>query len=623
MCGICGIVQTDPRAMCDSTQFDAMRDRLTHRGPDDAGSLVEPGIALGSRRLAIRDLSPRGHMPMRTPDGRYSIVYNGEVYNSNELRRELEARGWSFSSTSDTEVVLYLFADYGPAMLERLNGMFAIAIWDHRERTLFLARDRLGVKPLYYTRGRNTLSFASEPKALFAAGLRPAMNQASWEELMCFSYVAGESTPYEGVLRLLPGHFLLWRDGAVTITRWWNLGEQAAKPAEAAPEEWFRSTFDDSVGLRRISDVPIGVLLSGGLDSASVAASLAIQAGTGVESFTMGFAEAGFDERPLAREVVRRWGLTPHEMTVNPSEVADLMLEAVRLNDEPMAHGHEPHILAISRHAKPRVTVLLSGEGADEVLGGYPRYRPLLYPGVLRAGQGLVGHAARRLVGTGRRAKLYRLLGLPTLDAAVLFNASDVLPAHLGALGLPVRGEFGYRRAVLDEARRTYPRSPVRQAMYLDQHTFLCYLLDRNDKMTMGASIECRVPFLDYRLVEGAARLPDSVLFRLGRGKALQRAAIGDRIPRPLLHARKWGFVVPWVRYLREVPALREQVTALPRRAPVTDGPFDRRQLEGMVQRFLSGDPRTEPLVVKLVKVAQWHEACIAPFTARPSARAS
>ncbi|HEY8105095.1 MAG TPA: asparagine synthase (glutamine-hydrolyzing) [Gemmatimonadales bacterium] len=623
MCGICGIVQTDPRATCDPIQFEAMRDQLTHRGPDDAGSMIEAGIALGSRRLAIRDLSPRGHMPMRTPDGRYSIVYNGEVYNSAELRRDLEARGWSFKSTSDTEVVLYLFADYGPAMLERLNGMFAIAIWDHRERTLFLARDRLGVKPLYYTRTRQALSFASEPKAFFAAGFPSAMNQAAWDELMCFSFVSGESTPYEGVLRLLPGHFLVWRDGAMTITRWWNLAEEAAKPAETSPEEWFRNTFDDSIGLRRISDVPIGVLLSGGLDSASVAASLAIQAGSGVESFTMGFTEPGFDERPLAREVVNRWGLTSHEMTVDRSRVTDLMLEAVRYNDEPMAHGHEPHLLAISRHAKPRVTVLLSGEGADEVLGGYPRYRPLLYPGVLRAGQGLVGPAARRLVGTGRRAKLYRLLGLPTLDAAILFNSCDVLPSHLAAIGYPVRGEFAYRRAVLDEARRAYPKSPVRQAMYLDQHTFLCYLLDRNDKMTMGASIECRVPFLDYRLVEGAARLPDSVLFRLGRGKALQRAALGDRIPRPLMHARKWGFVVPWVRYLREVPALREQVMALPRNVPVTSGPFERQQVEQMVQRFLAGDHAMESLVVKLVRVTQWHEACVAPFSARPSARAS
>ena len=530
MCGICGIVQTDPRATCDPSQFEAMRDSLTHRGPDDAGSMVEPGIALGSRRLAIRDLSPRGHMPMQTPDGRYSIVYNGEVYNSDELRRDLEARGWSFKSTSDTEVVLYLFADYGPAMLERLNGMFAIAIWDHRERTLFLARDRLGVKPLYYTRTRQALSFASEPKACFAAGFPSAMNQSAWDELMCFSFVSGESTPYDGVLRLLPGHFLVWRDGAVTITRWWNLAEDAAEPAETSPEEWFRNTFDDSIGLRRISDVPIGVLLSGGLDSASVAASLAIQAGSGVESFTMGFTERGFDERPLAREVVSRWGLTSHEMTVEPvRDVPDLIAEAVRYNDEPMAHGHEPHLLAISRHAKPA--------------------------------------SHRAAVGRGRRRGAGRL---PTVPSAALSGRtprgagtwSAPRPAEAGGDGAPGEALSAARAAharrgdslqrVRRAPRRTSPRSgirceassptgvpcstrlagptrasPVRQAMYLDQHTFLCYLLDRNDKMTMGASIECRVPFLDYRLVEGAARLPDSVLFRMGKGKAhpAQRAS--------------------------------------------------------------------------------------------------
>ena len=622
MCGICGVVRADPHAICDETEFTAMRDTLTHRGPDDAGSMVEAGVALGSRRLAIRDLSPRGHMPMRTPDGRYSIVYNGEVYNSEDLRRQLEGRNWSFRSTSDTEVVLYLFAELGPAMLERLNGMFAIAIWDHRERTLFLARDRLGVKPLYYTSDRGTLSFASEPKALFAAGWRAAVDPACWEELVCFRYVAGERTPYEGVRRLLPGHFMLWHDGKVTTTRWWNLGEQAATPAES-PDEWFRTTFDDAVGLRRISDVPIGVLLSGGLDSASVAASLAVQAGTGVESFTVGFSEPGFDERPLARDVVHRWGLTAHEMTVTPSELSELLLGALRLNDEPFAHGHEPHIWAISRYAKPHVTVLLSGEGSDEVLGGYSRYRPLLYPGVLHAAQGLMGKGVRGLAARGPWAKLYRLVGLPTVDAAVLFNACDVLPGDLAPLGFYTRGEFDYRRTVLDEARRAYPGNPVRQAMYVDHHTFLCSLLDRNDKMTMGASIECRVPFLDYRLVEGAARLPNSALFRRGKGKALLRAALGDRIPATLLSARKWGFGVPWARYLREVPALRERVAAIPQVTPIADGPFERSALERVVQRFLAGDRATEAVIRQLVLVAMWHEACIAPFRAKPLARAS
>ncbi len=622
MCGICGVVRPDPHAASDEAALTVMRDALTHRGPDDAGNLVDAGVGLGSRRLAIRDLSPRGHMPMRTPDGRYSIVYNGEVYNSEELRRQLESRGWSFRSSSDTEVVLYLFAEFGPAMLERLNGMFAIAIWDHRERTLFLARDRLGVKPLYYTSNRGTLMFASEPKALFAGGWPARVDPGCWEELMCFRYVAGEGTPYEGVRRLLPGHFMLWRDGRITTTRWWNLGDYAAGAAEPA-EAWFRATFDDAVGLRRISDVPIGVLLSGGLDSASVAASLAIQAGTGVESFTVGFSEPGFDERPLARDVVSRWGLTAHEMTVAPGDLADLLLGALRLNDEPFAHGHEAHIWAISRYAKPHVTVLLSGEGSDEVLGGYSRYRPLLFPRVLQAAQGLMGKGAAALAPRGSRAKLQRLVGLPSVDAAVLFNACDVLPADLGALGFPVRSEFAYRRAVLDEARRAYSGNPVRQAMYLDQHTFLCSLLDRNDKMTMGASIECRVPFLDYRLVEGAARLPNSVLFRRGKGKALLRGAVGDRIPATLLGARKWGFGVPWARYLRSVPALRERVATAPEAAPLADGPFERQALQRVVQRFLAGDGAADTVVRQLVLVVLWHEACIAPFNATPLARAS
>jgi asparagine synthase (glutamine-hydrolysing) len=616
------MVQPDPNAICDEAALTTMRDALTHRGPDDADNLIEAGVGLGSRRLAIRDLSPRGHMPMRTPDGRYSIVYNGEVYNSEELRRQLAARGWSFRSTSDTEVVLYLFAEFGPAMLNRLNGMFAIAIWDHRERSLFLARDRLGVKPLYYTADGGTLLFASEPKALFAAGWPARMDPGCWEELMCFRYVAGEGTPYEGVRRLLPGHYMLWRDGRLSVTRWWNLSERADGPSEPA-DAWFRATFDDAVGLRRISDVPIGVLLSGGLDSASVAASLAIQAGTGVESFTVGFTEPGFDERPLAREVVGRWGLTAHEMVLKPSDLADLLLRALWLNDAPFAHGNEIHIWAISGYAKPHVTVLLSGEGADEVLGGYSRYRPLRYPSMLHAAQGSLGRALRATAGGGYWAKLSRLIGLPTVDAAVLFNACDVLPASLAALGFPVGSRFEYRRRVLDEARGAHPGNPVRQAMYLDQHTFLCSTLDRNDMMTMGASIECRVPFLDYRLVEGAARLPTSVLFRMGKGKALLRRAVGDRIPAALLGARKWGFGVPWAQYLRTLPALRERVTESPDATPLAEGPFERRALQRVVQRFLAGDRATDTIVRQLVLVALWHEACIGRFQAKPLARAS
>jgi asparagine synthase (glutamine-hydrolysing) len=568
---------------------------MIHRGPDDAGHFMTAGAALGSRRLAILDLSPRGRMPMSTPDGRYWMTYNGEVYNYRDLRSSLQARGCSFRSNTDTEVVLRLYSEEGPAMLPRLNGMFAMAIWDALERSLFLARDRLGIKPLYYAQRDGRLYFASEQKALFAAGVPVRFDPGTWEELVCFRYVAGERTPYEGVKRLLPGHYLVWKDGVATMRRWWSLAERARAlrtTPPPSPERWFRDTLDSAVDMRRISDVPVGVLLSGGLDSSSVASSLALQAGDRVASFTVRFDEEGYDEGPLAREVADRFGLEHHEMTVPREGLVDGLMEASYLNDEPLAHGNDLHILAISRYAKPRVTVLLSGEGGDETLGGYVRYRPLLYPRLHALARPLLPAIASILGARDRIRKLARFLRLPSLRSFVLYNACEVLPDDLRALGMDPIQEFPFRQAVLDEAEALYPSEPVRQAMYSDQHTFLCSILDRNDRMTMGASIECRVPFLDYRLAEGLAALPSRAL-RAGRpGKPLLRSAVCDRLPPAVRRHGKWGFGVPWSLYMRS-------------------GPFERGRLRSMIREFLAGDESRAMLMRQLMMIALWHRACV------------
>lgn len=614
MCGICGAVFADRERVMDEGDLLAMRDALAHRGPDDAGSLLAPGVALGSRRLAIVDLSAHGHMPMSTDDSRYTMVYNGEVYNYRELRSSLIAAGHRFRSNTDTEVLLQLFATRGPAMLDALNGMFAIAVWDARERTLFLARDRVGVKPLYYTSNEGTLCFASEQKALFAAGIRPRFDPTTWAELLCFRFTAGEVTPFDGVRRLLPGHYLIWRDGNVRVVRWWHLAERAAALRESAPDEaaeWLQETFDDAVRLRRISDVPLGVLLSGGLDSGTVAAALARQAGAGAASFTVRFDEPGYDEGSLARQVADRWHLDYHDLKVQPSELPALLRDASRLNDEPLAHGNELYLWAISAYAKRVVTVLLSGEGADETLSGYVRYRPLRHPTLLGLGGAVAAHIPTWLVPGGRARKLKRLLALGSSRGAVLYNACDALPVDLVDLGMAATGRFAYREHVLAEAQGLYPDTLVRQAMYLDQHTFLCSLLDRNDRMTMGASIECRVPFLDYRLVEMLAALPDSRLLDGGPSKPLLRRALGDRLPAALQRQPKWGFGVPWAGYLRTVPQLRDIVSRLPTLAPLRDGPFDARKLQRLVADFLNGATAGEALVRQFVMIAIWHQACV------------
>jgi asparagine synthase (glutamine-hydrolysing) len=611
MCGLCGIVYSDHTRVASKETLIAMRDILAHRGPDDAGHYIAPGVALASRRLAILDLSERGHMPMSSPDGRYWVIYNGEIYNYRELRPALEARGHKFRSNTDTEALLYLFIEEGPGMLERLNGMFAFAIWDAQERELFIARDRLGVKPLYYAALPDGLYFASEEKALFAAGVQAHFDERCWEELLCFRYVTGDRTPFIDVRRLLPGHYLTWRDGDVRVTRWWSLEEKAQSHRSHSAEnlvEWFRRIFDSSVGLRRISDVPVGVLLSGGLDSSSVAASLASQTGSNIATFTVRFEEAGYDEGPLARQLTERWNLDYHELKVAPSDLINKLQQASWLNDEPLTHGNDLHLLSISEYAKQKVTVLLSGEGADEILGGYVRYKPLQHPEFLKLASLFFPKFPPISLSNNRLQKLSRFLTLGSVDRFVLFNACDLLPTELDMFSRPLNTELAYRRRVLTEAKSLYPGEPVRQAMYGDQHTFLCSLLDRNDRMTMGASIECRVPFLDYRLVEKLAALPSSKLLSKKQSKHLLRQSVGVRLPEAIQKGRKWGFGVPWRRYFREVPEFRELITNLPALDPVREGPFVTSRLKTIITEFLSGDNRHEPLIRQLVMITIWYQ---------------
>ena len=617
MCAICGIVSFDPRSLISEALLVRMRDRLTHRGPDDAGQYLAPGIALGSRRLAILDLSSRGRMPMKTLDGRFWIIHNGEVYNYRDLRCVLERRGYTFASNTDTEVILNLFVADGPAMLDQLNGMFCFAIWDNEERSLFIARDRLGVKPVYYSIHEDALYFASEEKSLFAAGVPLNFDHETWEELLCFRYVAGERTPYIGVRRLMPGHYMIVRGGKTKIVRWWNLSEKAQALRERLPTDpvaWYRETFDDAVNIRRISDVPIGVLLSGGLDSSSVAASLSKQAGDGVASFTVRFSEPDYDEGPLARKVAERWRLNAHELYISADNLIKKLRQAAWYSDEPLVHGNDLHLFAISEYAKSRVTVLLSGEGADETLGGYVRYQPLRYGNLLATAGKILPTVSKLVELNSRLRKLSRFLELNSLDQFVLFNACETLPQDLIGLGFSPQGRFLYRKQVLAEAHELYPNDYARQAMYSDQHTFLCSVLDRNDRMTMGASIECRVPFLDYRLVETLAALPSTCFFMRNKGKQLLRAAMGRRLPDAVLRHRKWGFGVPWRQYFRQETELRSMINEVPESSLLMDSPLCCSAVQSLIRDFTNGDDKPFPIIMELLM------ACLAWEVARTTA---
>lgn len=409
---------------------------------------------------------------------------------------------------------------------------------------------------------------------------------------------------------------MIWQEGKISLYRWWNLSERARERREALPRDlsgWYQEAFDDSVKLRRISDVPIGVLLSGGLDSSTVAAALALQTSEPPKSFTVSFSEDGYDESPLARDVATQWRLDYHERRVASDELFTLVQEASWLNDEPLVHGNDAHMLAIAQYAKPRVTVLLSGEGADETLGGYVRYRPLHYlryyslahlpARVLREPLLNLSRSNRRL------NKLIRFLSLSNPENFVLFNACDVLPGDF-PIRKPLSEQEGwtYRHKVFAEASELYPRDSLRQAMYLDQHTFICSLFDRNDRMTMGASIECRVPFLDYRIVETVAAAPTDRLISRAHNKHLLRVSLGERLPESVRTHAKWGFGVPWNKYLREVDPFPDIVRQLPGSELIEHSPLDRSWLSNAIAGFFKGSNRNAILLRQLVMINIWYD---------------
>lgn len=617
MCGICGIVRPSTSAPIERSLLVRMNEAQRHRGPDDSGVYVNGTVGLASQRLAILDLSPRGHMPMSLSDGRYWIVHNGEVYNYRELRNELEAAGCRFTSNTDTEVILAMYRRYGEAMLPRLNGMFAFAIWDAAERELFIARDRLGVKPLVYAEWGGALVFASEEKALIAAGVPAAFDESTWDELIMFRYVAGERTPFRFIKRLLPGHWLRWKEGCSTLRCWWSLEPCLERNGAGSFHEavsTLRNLFDDSIRLRRISDVPVGVLLSGGLDSSAMAAMMAQQVERGdngggtVASFTVRFEDPKYDEGVFARKVVDRWNLESHELYVHQSDVPHLLEEATRFLDMPIVHNNDLHLLAIARFAKPHVTVLLSGEGSDEVFGGYVRYRLFRYAKMFWLLKMFPYRIPHLLDPTGRLQRAFRLLRHPVAADVPLYVSAEVLPFEVGLQS--ERNSLNYRHEVMSAARSRYQHL-VRQVMFYEQHTYLQSILDRNDRMTMGASIECREPYLDYRIVEWVASVPTSFLLTGGMRKMLLRRAVADLLPREVLAHEKWGFATPLQTYFRGIPQLRHFISKLPAMEVMDSCPLPKQVLQNTVRSFLEGDNSVLPLVRQLVMTAVWFEVCV------------
>ncbi len=550
MCGINGILHLQSQKKVDERILTKMRDSLEHRGPDDKGLFIENNIGLGHRRLSILDISLAGHQPFLSDDGRYVMVYNGEIYNFKDFYPELRSNGFDIKTHSDTEVLLKLFQLHGSKMLNQLNGMFAFVIWDKKERKLTAVRDRMGVKPLYYSFYNESFYFASEQKALFTAGIPLKMAPEGLEEYVFNRFVAGENTLYENIKKVLPGYVMcIHESGKITNEKWWDLkAEIQNQPKIQNPVEWFRETFDDSVKLRMVSDVPVGVLLSGGLDSSSILASLNHHNYKGIQTFNIGFKEKEHNESYLAKMMAEKFDYGFHTMQLEDNALFDKLIDSTYFQDEPIMHLSEPHILALSQLAKPSVKVLLSGEGADELMGGYVRYKALKYPSLLNS-IATIGHMDY-FTTKPRYEKLARYSQIKNPDDLVLFNGSNIYPKDIAkTFGITNPPKNEYRNQILEEAKSLYPNNLRRQALYFDQHTYLCSLLDRNDRCTMGASIECREPFLDQRLIIGLGSLEDKWLFKGEKWKYILKSAMADRLPEEILKFKKVGLSVPWGDY--------------------------------------------------------------------------
>jgi asparagine synthase (glutamine-hydrolysing) len=569
MCGICGKLNFEQDAGLDSALLRAMLGTMQHRGPDDEGIYLTPQVGLGHRRLSIIDLKS-GHQPLSNEDGTVWIVFNGEIYNFRELRTSLLSSGHVFRTQSDTEVIVHLYEELGPQCVEKLRGMFAFAIWDQTRRTLFLARDRVGIKPLYYCQTGNSLVFASEIKAILADPAVPRhVAPEIIDRFLTFLYLPGCETLLKGIHKLAPGCYLLAHDGRTEIRQYWDL--QFPKPTRSVnlkkAEEELMGLLSETVEMHMIADVPVGVLLSGGVDSTAVL-SLAVQ-GTDrdINSYTVGFSDSSVaDERPYARLAAETFGSQHHDMTITAGDFADFLPRYVWHMEEPVCEPPAVAMYYISKMAKQHVKVLLSGEGGDEAFAGYSNYRNLLWLERLKGiAPSLNGVAARGL--TAANALLHSPLitkYAPLLSARFpeyyYSRTSNPFRNSGNGLGSLYTRDFGAsidRDYTIQPVRRlqanVYGQNTLDAMLYIDTKTWLPDdLLIKADKMTMANSLELRVPLLDHKVLEFAASLPTRLKVNGFTTKYLAKKALERRIPKRILNRRKVGFPVPYESWLRK-----------------------------------------------------------------------
>ncbi len=569
MCGIAGIVAGDRLHADDRARAQRMRDVIAHRGPDGAGLYTDEFAALAHRRLSIVDLAG-GHQPIANEDGSIWLIYNGEIYNHADLRPELEAGGHRYRTRSDTEMVVHAYEQWGDECVHRFRGMFAFALWDAPKRRLLLVRDRLGVKPLYWTMAKGRLLFASEIKSILESGLVEARpNAGAIPELLATRYTSSSDTLFEGIYKLMPGHRLVFEDGRVTIARYWDVPADGPDPELARlPDrelvDRFRALLRESVRLRLMADVPLGMFLSGGIDSSVVAAMMAREVDRPVQTFSVAFADRAYNELVYARQVAQAVGADAHEVVIDDRDFFGALPRLVWHEDEPIAHPSSVPLHFVSALAREHVKVVLTGEGSDELLGGYGKYpRSLLNWKAGGVYERLVPSAVRtavassvvpRLPGAVGRYARRSFLGMPRQAGAMFFDNFAGMPhGMLQAVLEPdaLGGADPYAASLAYFHQPNGSSGVLDRLLYTDLKTYLLELLMKQDQMSMSASIESRVPFLDHVLVEFAARLPHRLKLSGFTTKRVLREAARGLLPEAILTRPKMGFPVPFAAWMR------------------------------------------------------------------------
>jgi len=632
MCGIAGFVSNSKRERDDTLA--RMTGVIRHRGPDDHDLWTDGTAFLGHRRLSIIDLST-GHQPISNEDGNLWIIFNGEIFNHEDLRPDLERAGHIYKSRSDTETILHAYEQYGPDCVQRFRGMFAFAIWDQRRRRLFCARDRLGIKPLYYYWDGRLFAFASEIKALLEhPSIATRFDESVLPEYLAFGYVSDERTFFRGIRKLMPGH-VLELDAAgdtpkLDIRRYWDA--PAPTKQDRDDESWIRecrARLEETVRMRLMSDVPLGAFLSGGVDSSAIVALMKRMVSGRVVTFSVGYKEDEFSELGYARSVARTLDTEHREVVVSSDDFFGALPNLVWHEDEPIVWPSSVSLYFVAKLSAEHVKVVLTGEGSDELFGGYSRYHFYtlneqwlkwyrLAPGVARRGVRSWIASSPLLSATLRRKLQHTFLGqAEDLESLYLDNFYSAFGAAAQSRLLqrpdPAAIYANYRRywSARDGA------SALTHLLYADQKTYLIELLMKQDQMSMACSIESRVPLLDHPLVEFAAQVPDRMKVRNGVGKYMFKRAVEDLLPPEIIHRKKMGFPTPLRQWLSGPGAL-ERYAALRRPDSFVSAFVDRAELNAILNRHERGIEDATDRIWRLLNLETWGDIFIAGHRTAP-----